>query len=147
MTHQDLIDRIQIQELTARFNRAADGTDVPTLLALFTDDATLEMHGREHGTDYYTGPEGLAQLCAPFDGQRVHITSDSIIEIDGDTATQECTLLLITRAPRRGLTAIFTGRYSDELVRTPDGWRFARRVVHVDYKNEARMSLANAQES
>jgi hypothetical protein len=91
------------------------------------------------------GPE-LVKLLAPVQGQRVHMTMDPIIEISGDTATQECSLLLITRAPRRGITAAFTGRYSDELVRTADGWRFARRVVHVDYANEARMALANVVE-
>jgi ketosteroid isomerase-like protein len=145
MTTQTLTDRIEIQELTARYNRAADGTDPDALLAVFTGDATVEMHGGEAGPAEFVGPE-LVKLLSPAQGQRVHMTMDSIVEIAGDTATQECSLLLVTRAPRRGITAMFTGRYLDELVRTPDGWRFARRVVHVDYANEARMALANVVE-
>lgn len=146
MTSETLSDRMEIQELTARYNRAADGTDPEPLLAVFTEDATMEMLGGDGGPAVFTGGE-LAKLVAPAAGQRVHMTMDSIIDVDGDTATQEITLLLLTRAPRRGLAAVFTGRYSDELVRTPDGWRFARRVATIDYANEARLSLANTKET
>jgi hypothetical protein len=144
MTAQLLADRIEIQELTARYNRAADATDPGALLALFTADATVEMTGGD-APALYTGSE-LAQLVAPSEDQRVHMTMDATVELDGDTATQECTLLLVTRSRRRGLMGFFTGRYSDELVRTPEGWRFARRVVHVDFSNEGRIALANAPE-
>jgi hypothetical protein len=146
MTVETLSDRIEILELTARYNRAADGTDPGPLLAVFTEDATVEMRGGADGPAVFAGPE-LAKLVAPADGQRVHMTMDSIVDVDGDRATQEVSLLLLTRAPRRGVAAVFTGRYSDELVRTSAGWRFARRLVHVDYENEARMALATTKEA
>lgn len=138
-----LADRAAIATLTARFNRAADGTDPQELLALFTDDGVMEMRGGADGERTFTGPE-LAALVAPVAAQRVHMTMDAIIEVDGDRASQECTLLLCTRAPRRGVGALFTGRYSDEFVRTTAGWRFRRRVAEVDFANEARVVLAHA---
>jgi hypothetical protein len=141
---QELVDRDEIHRLTARYNRAADGLDPDEVLAVFTADGSLEMRGGTDGDRSFVGPE-LAQLVAPSAGQRVHMTTDSIIEVDGDRATQECTLLLCTRSRRRGLAAVFTGRYSDELVRTDQGWRFARRVATVDYANEAQLSLANVE--
>ncbi len=42
---------------------------------------------------------------------------------------------------KRGIAALFTGSYTDDLIRTVHGWRFARRVVHVDFANEARLTL------
>jgi hypothetical protein len=74
------------------------------------------------------------------------MTTDSVIEISGDAATHVSTLALITRSRSRGLMAIFTGRYTDELVRTADGWRFSRRVVDVDFANEGRATLANVRD-
>lgn len=138
-------DRFAIHDLTARYNRAADGTDVDALLALFTPDAVVEMHGRGDGPASYEGP-AISGLVAPFAGQRVHLTTDAIVQLDGDRATQTCTLLLCTRSRSRGVAALFTGRYDDELVRTEAGWLFARRVVHIDYANEGRMPLASAAE-
>jgi hypothetical protein len=139
-------DRIAIQELSARYNHAADGTDPAPLVALFTHDGVLEMRGGPEGDVTFEGP-ALERLASPRAAQRVHLTMDSIIELDGDRASQISTLLLVTRAPRRGLAALFTGRYHDELVRTPEGWRFSRRVAEIDYAHEARMTLAAALET
>jgi hypothetical protein len=138
---QELVDREQIRALTAAYNRAADGVDPDALLVLFTADATVEMHGGADGVARFEGPE-IARLTAPYQGQRVHLTTNSTIEIAGELARQRCSLLLCTRSRRRGLAAILTGSYEDELTRTAEGWRFARRIVHVDYANEARLTLA-----
>jgi ketosteroid isomerase-like protein len=140
-----LADRHEILELSARYNRAADGTDVPALLDVFSDDAVVEMHGGADGPAVFSG-DSLAQLVAPYEGQRVHLTTDAIVSLDGDRATHQSTLLLCTRSKKRGIAALFTGRYDDELVRTTAGWRFSRRLVQVDYANEGRMPLANAAE-
>jgi ketosteroid isomerase-like protein len=144
-TLRALADRHEILELSARYNRAADGTDVATLLEVFSEDAVVEMHGGPNGPAVFAG-EALTGLVAPFEGQRVHLTTDAIVAVDGDRATQQSTLLLCTRSKKRGVAALFTGRYDDELVRTSDGWRFSRRLVHVDYANEGRMPLADAAE-
>lgn len=136
----DVLDRFAIAELTARYNRAADGIDPDELLSLFTPDAEIEMRGGTDGIKTFVGAE-IASLVAPFPAQRVHMTMDSTIDINGDAATQLCTLLLCTRSPRRHVAALFTGRYADELVRTAGGWRFRRRVIEVDYANEVRMAL------
>jgi ketosteroid isomerase-like protein len=139
-----LADRAAILELAARYNRAADGTDPAAVLAVFTDDGVVEMHGRDDGPAVFAGLE-LAQLVAPFEGQRVHMTTDPIVVVDGERATHTSTLLLCTRSRRRGIAALFTGRYDDQLVKTSQGWRFARRLVRVDYADEAQMPLAHAE--
>jgi len=51
---------------------------------------------------------------------------------------QDVTLLVVARPPadapadKRQSRLQRTGRYHDQLVRTPDGWRFARRTVTLD---------------
>jgi hypothetical protein len=133
---------VEIQHLTARYNRAADGTDPAALLELFVDDAVFEMHGGEPAPTVYRGNE-IGGLVARAEGQRVHMTMNAIVTVDGDQATQECTLLLCTRSHAQPIGAFFTGRYADELVKTSGGWRFKRRVAHVDFVHEARFALVN----
>jgi hypothetical protein len=68
----------------------------------------------------------------------VHVTVNATVEVDGDRAVQDVKLLVLSRpgpdAPpdKRGSRLRSTGRYHDELVRTPDGWRFARRTCTLD---------------
>jgi SnoaL-like domain len=136
-----LLDRVEILELSARYNRAADGTDPDAIKGVFTRDGVVEMWGRGDGPAVYAG-EDLTRLAAPYIGQRTHLTTDSVVVVDGDCASQRSTLLLCTRSRGKQLAALLTGRYEDDLVRTDDGWRFARRTVRIDYANEARMQLA-----
>jgi SnoaL-like domain len=61
----------------------------------------------------------------------VHMTTDPIIEIDGDRAVQTCTMALGGRTNDRtpgSATYVTSGRYRDELVRTDEGWKFAKRL-------------------
>ncbi|MGE3448417.1 MAG: nuclear transport factor 2 family protein [Microbacteriaceae bacterium] len=61
----------------------------------------------------------------------VHLTMDHRITVAGDTATQECAVVLARRDPSRAPGTsrwVTTGRYHDELRRTAQGWRFARRA-------------------
>lgn len=123
-----LTDQLEIRELTARYNRAADAGDGEGFAATFTADGSLVMAGE-------TLCSGEAELVA-FAGKprgTVHATTDPVLSVKGDEATQECTLLLF-RTARDGTSVRLenTGRYEDELVRTKDGWRFRRRSVLFD---------------
>ena len=57
---------------------------------------------------------------------------------DGDHAVQDVKLLVLARpaadaAPDVRRTKVTnSGRYHDELVRTPDGWRFTHRTAFLD---------------
>lgn len=63
--------------------------------------------------------------------QRRHVTTNVVIEQKGDTATAQSYLTLFSS--RDGtLTALSTGKYDDELVRTEDGWKFSRRHIALD---------------
>jgi hypothetical protein len=67
----------------------------------------------------------------------VHLTMNPIIEIDGDTATQDVMLLFgYRRDDRKDCGIIATARYEDKLVRTPDGWKFTERRCFNDLDPE-----------
>jgi hypothetical protein len=123
-------DWIEIRELTARFNRAFDDGDGAGFADTFTADGTLEFSG---GGFSSTGHEALTAFVAGSAYGNVHITTDPIIEVDGDRARQRCTMLLAWRRKDRSRVVFqLTGRYDDELERTASGWRFRRRVAELD---------------
>ena len=54
------------------------------------------------------------------------------IDIDGDTAKSKSNWGFITRSADDRPVFEMLGRYSDELRRTPAGWKFTRRVAYSD---------------
>jgi uncharacterized protein (TIGR02246 family) len=129
-----LIDRAQIRELTARYNRCFDDGDPEAFAATFTEDAVMEIDGGPR----MAGRDELAAMVRHTPYGVKHVTVDATVAVDGDRATQDVSLIVLTRPARdaardaRRSTVERTGRYHDELVRTTDGWRFARRTVFLD---------------
>lgn len=123
-----LRDRIAVQELSARYNRAFDDVDVETWLNTFTDDGEMSLNGRE-----WSGHDALRRLITRVGFGMVHMTTDAVVSVEGDRAVQQCSLLLLRRQRDRGSISLVTsGRYADTLVRTASGWRFRRRAVVTD---------------
>jgi hypothetical protein len=133
----DGTDWVAIRDLTARYNRAADDGDVADFVGVFTDDGILEVQSTGGEPRLYSGREQLAAVPELSGGQQVHFKTDPVIELHGDRATQVCTLILCRRLDGR-LSGFTTGRYTDELVRSDDGWRFVRRTVLVDGAGEGK---------
>jgi uncharacterized protein (TIGR02246 family) len=131
---QWLTDRTQIRELTARYNRAFDDGDAEAFAATFTEDGAMEVTGGF----VVEGREALAQMCRSVPYGIVHVTVDAIVEVNGDRATQDVTVMVLNRPKpdagpdERRAQLDRSGRYHDELVRTAQGWRFARRSATLD---------------
>lgn len=126
---QKLRDHIAIRELTARYNRAFDDGNAEGYAATFTEDGVLDAGGGNE----VQGREALAGAVRSTPYGVVHVTTDAVIEIDRDRATQECSLLVFNRSRDRSpVTFTTTGRYRDSLVRRPEGWLFERRVAMID---------------
>ncbi len=129
-----LVDRARIRELTARYNRCFDDGDTDGFAATFTEDGVMEVEGAFK----VEGRAGLEEMCRNTPYGIVHVTADATVEVDGDRAVQEVTVLVLNRpkpdapADERVSALSRSGRYRDELVRTGDGWRFARRTVALD---------------
>lgn len=130
---RELEDQNEIRVLTARYNEAFDAMDVEAFVATFVPDGEFQLDDDEP----LRGHAALAAFHREIGFGKVHHTADHRIEVQGDRATQVCNLVLGGRTEARAVGSAQienTGRYTDELVRTSDGWRFARRAWAADAK-------------
>jgi uncharacterized protein (TIGR02246 family) len=122
-------DRFSILDVIARYNRAADERDVEATVALYTEDGYIDG-------DFSTarGREGLrADLPGIFEMEgtlKRHVTTNHIIEGDGDTATVRSMLVVLEgeTAPAVGATSVI----ADELRKVDGRWLVARHHVKID---------------
>ena len=128
MTLQEVSDRLEIQDLFARYSFAIDERDWQTLDQIFTPDALIDYS--ETG-----GAKGsLAEIKAwlPRALERFpafqHMVATTRLVIDGDAATSRTILFNPMVLPDKDGTqqTFFMGLwYRDRLVRTEAGWRIA----------------------
>ena len=120
---------IEINHLTNRYNQAADSGDGKAFAETFTEDGILEMPG----SDPIVGRNALEVSGDSFpqliEGVR-HWTNNQVVEINGDSATARCYLLLLSAGSPPNIMT--TGSYSDELIKTDQGWKFTKRSVSLD---------------
>ena len=114
-------DRDEILQLMYRYNHAIDSGDAPGWAATFTADGVFDVAGQLR-----SGRDELIAFAASVHGLR-HTVANPVIDVTGDAATARAYFVVFQGT---GLAAI--GTYQDEVVRTPDGWRFAKRVSTPD---------------
>lgn len=121
-------DRAEIAELSARFDNSLDAEDAAKFVATFTP--TGELVGFWGASK---GPEALRQahafMLATFAKDKRHVVTNHEIALNGDRATMYCYLTVFDR---KALAVTGTATFTDQLVRTPQGWRFARRTLQAD---------------
>lgn len=122
-------DREAIRELIHRHAQLTDDAEVEPRVLLYAPD------GRFTGPDGSVA-EGHAAIRAAFSKTAPsakggkHITSNVVVELDGDRATA-FTDFAFFRVGTGGLTPFAAGRYHDTFVRTAGGWRYASRVISI----------------
>lgn len=132
MATADLIARIQrledlhaIQQLRAHYCQALDDGRWSDLADTFTPD------GAFIGLSTARGREEMLQFFPTLNASTVtswwHFSSNETVELDGDSASGVTWLL--QPCVVGGEAQLAAGRYEDEMVRTPDGWRFQTRKV------------------
>ncbi|MGV0808750.1 nuclear transport factor 2 family protein [Mycolicibacterium setense] len=118
--------REDIADVLIRYATGIDRRDWPLFRTAFTDDCVLDYGeiGCWTGVDAVT--EFMDQSHA-MAGHTMHRLSNHAIAVDGDTATARTYVdaLIMAQDNNSGVNAV--GFYDDELVRTADGWRIARR--------------------
>lgn len=119
-------DRQDIDALLVRYATGIDGRDWLLFRTVFTDDCELDygVIGSWKGVDAVA--EFMEQVHA-MAGHTMHRLSNQAIAVDGDTARARTYIdgLIMAGDSKSGVNAI--GFYDDEIVRTADGWRIARR--------------------
>ncbi len=131
---QRLEDQDAIWRLFMTYKTHLDQRDFAAYASLFTDDA--EWIGN---LGKVVGPAQIEQLLIETlevwtsDIERTyHLVLHPVIDVDGDRATATSTWAYVTRSDGDAPVLLMLGRYLDELRRTAQGWRFARRVAYSD---------------
>ncbi|MFI5046203.1 MAG: nuclear transport factor 2 family protein [Acidimicrobiia bacterium] len=114
-------DRDEILQLLYRYNHAIDGGDAEAWADTFTDDAAFEAAGMA-----MSGRDALVAFASSVSGLR-HVVANPVIDVTGDAASVRAYVFVY-----QGQALTVSGSYEDEAVRTPEGWRFAKRVFTMD---------------
>lgn len=119
-------DKQDISELLVRYATAIDRREYPLLGTVFTDDCVADYGeiGSWHSADAIIEFMDAVHAMA---GYTLHRLSNIATTVSGDTATARTYIdaLILAADSSGGVNAV--GFYDDELVRTADGWRIARR--------------------
>lgn len=126
----NLADILEIQMLKARYCAAADlsPTDPEMSARMFEDIFTDDVVG-DYGMGELVGPAMKEFLNTVISANAIwmwHAISSPIVSSDGAKGKGDWTVLVKKRS--QGVDEISTviGRYSDEFVKTPKGWRISR---------------------
>lgn len=126
-----LLDRLEIQDLLTRYCKAIDTKDWDLLDTCFVPDAHVDYTSSGGVAGAY--PEvrtWLGQVLPNFPMSQ-HTIGNFDVAIDGDRATSKVHFYNPMGRPKAdGTLSLFWigGFYVDELVRTSDGWRIAKRI-------------------
>lgn len=136
MDLQEISDRLEIQDLFARYSFAIDERDWDALDTIFTPDAQIDY------TETGGAKGSLAQIkawlpkaLAQFPSFQ-HMVATTKLTLMGDEATSRTILFnpMVHRDETGGETTFFIGLwYRDRLLRTADGWRIAERHEEMAY--------------
>ncbi|MCW1430023.1 nuclear transport factor 2 family protein [Novosphingobium sp. JCM 18896] len=121
-------DDYQVQRVITAYSLLTGRGDWDPVLALFTEDGVWEI---PHLGLRFAGHDAiraaLAQLSADLEWVLQH-NAPALIEVNGDTATARSGIREVGKLKGRDESVEYCGIYADTLVRTSDGWKFARRV-------------------
>ena len=126
-----LEDRLNIQDLYARYNHALDSGNGEAWAGMFTTGGTFTS-----GAQTQTGAVELSAFAAGFAARLKarHWTNNLVVEADGDGAKGACYLLLLRLTPGEQPPAsiISTAIYHDTLTKEGGAWKFSSRSVSGD---------------
>lgn len=144
----DAEDRLALADLLARYAQAIDNRDAHALRELFAPGATMVLPPAlgGDGTEKPIGdPADLLASLTAFESTR-HTLAQQIAEVAEESADAVTYAEAHHLYRRNGELRDFAValRYLDRFVRTPDGWRFTRRELAVDWTQRQVVAAPDA---
>lgn len=121
-------DIVAIHQLYATYNHTIDFGTPEEWADTFTNEGSLDAGSPVAGREGLLAFHVATRKGVP--GIR-HLVTNVVVDGADDTATGSA-YLQATVGAGADRTNLITGRYADELVRTADGWRFTKRILHPD---------------
>ena len=140
-------DRALIENLSNHYMVAVDAGDIDTVMRTWADDGVLDwVGGVEHGA------AEIREAMSRFGGAAImgtlpadaterprtrHQIINHVITVDGDTATSFAYWFAMHNRTTHGqIEFLYMGHYEDELARIGGEWKFTKRTVY----NESRQN-------
>ena len=118
-----------------------DAQDWPAVAALYAEDARFARPSKPG--EFVEGREAILAsfLARPARAQR-HVIANTVVEVeDADHARAFSVIVLYMGdaaddggLPVQDPKSPLVGTFTDRLVRTPEGWRFAERIGALDFR-------------
>ncbi|MDG4668082.1 nuclear transport factor 2 family protein [Mycobacterium sp. 236(2023)] len=123
-TERSLADKIEIQELSARYVELCDQNDWPKVVELFTADGVFDAEAVYGHT--YTGPAELLSFYEGAPRAVAHHSTSIYSTFDGpDRASARMKMLVLFK---RNISSV---DYDWQLARVDGVWRIARQSIAV----------------
>jgi ketosteroid isomerase-like protein len=129
------------ERLIKRYVNLNDAQDWPAVAALYTDDARFARPSQP-GV-FVEGREAILAsfLARPARAQR-HVIANVVVEVDDADHARAFSVIVLYLGdaaeggglPVQDPKSPLIGTFTDRLVRTRDGWRFAERVGGLDFR-------------
>lgn len=126
-THTDITEHESVRRHLARCSRMLDSRDFEGWVDTFTPDGVFNDNAGRDDLLAWILDGQLAKTSAD-ELQRRHTLHNIEVEVDGDRASAVSEVLMVDKvagAPSWSVLGVV--RFTDELTRTPDGWRIRRR--------------------
>lgn len=126
---QHLLDERAIMNLAARYCWAIDTLDRSELEQVFLPDATAVL-----GLTSVAGIDAIWNrihgVLSRLDCSQ-HVLGSHLVEVHGDEGRSRCYFVAqhVRAAAPGGAHWVVAGKYEDDVVRTPGGWRIKHRVL------------------
>jgi len=129
------------ERLIKRYINLNDAQDWPAVAALYAEDARFARPSQP-GV-FIDGREAILAsfLARPARAQR-HVIANTVVEVEDESHARAFSVIVLYVGdaaedgglPVQDLKSPLIGTFTDRLVRTRDGWRFAERVGGLDFR-------------
>lgn len=132
---------LDCEKLIKRYVNLNDAQDWEAVAALYSEDARFARPSKPG--EFVVGREAiLASFTARPPRAQRHVIANTVVEVeDADHARAFSVIVLyMGDLPEDGGLPVMdpksplVGTFTDKLVRTPEGWRFAERVGGLDFR-------------
>jgi 3-phenylpropionate/cinnamic acid dioxygenase small subunit len=125
---QALHDKIEIQELLARYARGVDSKDWELWKSVFTPDATVDYSSAGAAVGSRDEVAAWLEQGLSVVPMTQHFISNVEVDLDGDRAKVRAMFYNPMQLPGMADLSYCGGYYHHDVVRTPGGWKSERLV-------------------
>jgi len=124
----EISDRLEIQQLLVDYASAIDQRRFDDLDRVFTPDAYIDYRAMGGIDGQYPQVKAWLAEVLPHFGAYYHLVGNFDLRLAGDTASGRTMCFNPMQLNKDGQVLFCALWYEDDFIRTPTGWRIARRV-------------------